>query len=122
MQTDSPVRAAVMNLVATWNSCDACGFGALFTEEGVYVALDGTLYEGRTAIQGLLADTKQHFQVCIEGRVSTDMHGDTARAVFRWSLTAEADMRSGTLSCELIKQEVGWRIGSLKNSATLPEV
>jgi uncharacterized protein (TIGR02246 family) len=122
MQTDSPVRAAVMNLVAAWNSCDCCGFGALFTEEAVYVALDGTLYEGRTAIEGLLADTKQHFQVCIEGRVSTDMHGDTARAMFRWSSNAKANMRSGTISCELVRQEVGWRIGSLKNSATLPEV
>jgi uncharacterized protein (TIGR02246 family) len=122
METDSPIRAVVMNLVAAWNACDACGFGALFTEEAVYVGLDGTLYEGRTAIEGLLDYTKQHFEVCIEGQVSTYMHGDTARAVFRWSSTAEADMRSGTLSCELIKQEVGWRIGSLSNSALPTEV
>jgi uncharacterized protein (TIGR02246 family) len=122
MDTDSRVRQVVMNLVAAWNSCDACGFGALFTEEAVYVALDGTLYRGRTAIEGLLNDTKQHVQVCIEGQVSTDMHGDTARAMFRWSSNAKANMRSGTISCELVRQEVGWRIGSLKNSATLPEV
>jgi hypothetical protein len=117
MEANSTIREIVMSLVSAWNSCDARAFGALFTENAVYVGLSGALYQGRTAIAGLLDSQKHHFQVRIEGQVSTYMDEDRGRALFRWISNTDPDVRCGVIRCELVQQGLSWRIDTLKNSA-----
>jgi uncharacterized protein (TIGR02246 family) len=52
---EAQLRALFDRLVASWNAGDADAYGALFTDDAVYVAYDGTRQEGRAGITELHA-------------------------------------------------------------------
>jgi len=45
------VQSVLDRLAAAWSSADATAYAALFTDDATYVVFDGTLLNGRTAIE-----------------------------------------------------------------------
>jgi uncharacterized protein (TIGR02246 family) len=48
---DTAVRALYQDLLATWNSADAAGFAASFTDDGEVIGFDGSTMTGRDEIE-----------------------------------------------------------------------
>ncbi|HWV34438.1 MAG TPA: SgcJ/EcaC family oxidoreductase [Thermomicrobiales bacterium] len=50
------------NLIAAWNNADATGYARLFTDEGSLVGFDGSMVDGRAAIESHLRAIFDHHQ------------------------------------------------------------
>jgi uncharacterized protein (TIGR02246 family) len=115
-QSVSPEYQKVMDaFTAAYNKADAAGIGAMYAEDAVRVAPDGTVLSGRAAVQqnygASLAGPMKGASIKLTATESRQLTPDIHVVVGTWEITgAQAGPLSGKYINTLVRKDGQWRI------------
>lgn len=123
--TDEPaVRALYQQLLASWNTCDAAAFAALFAPDGNVIGFDGSLMNGKeeiaSALGRIFADhqTAAYVGIIREVRLLSN-NVALLRAVCGMVPPGQSDLNPAVNTIQSLvaaKQDGGWRIVLYQNT------
>ena len=127
------ITAATTSFTDAWNSSDGDGIARVFMKNGTLVIPDGTMLEGRSAIEAFYRDVfsrgyRGSRARSVVKRVSV-LLSDVAIVDGEWSIegahTANGGLRSpehGIFCAVLVHQNNSWRIAALREQTSATQV
>jgi uncharacterized protein (TIGR02246 family) len=123
------IRDLTRQLAEAWNRNDGAAYAALFTEDGDYVAFDGTHLKGREEnarhhdrlFEGVLRGTRLVYEDVSVRFLTEDvavMHG-YGSVLMPWQSTV-APRRRSLQTYVVVKQDGAWRIAAFHNTRVRP--
>jgi uncharacterized protein (TIGR02246 family) len=114
-QSAGPEYQKVMDaFTAAYNKGDAAGIGAIYAEDGLRVAPDGTVLSGRAAIQqsygALLAGPMKGARIALTATESRELTPDVRVVVGTYEITGGQTPLSGKYINTLVRKDGQWRI------------
>lgn len=127
-QSVSPDYQKVMDaFTAAYDKGDAAGIGAIYAEDGLRVAPDGTVLSGRAAIQqsyaASLAGPMKGARIALTATESRQLTPDIRVVVGTWALSGGQMPLSGKYINTLVRKDGQWRIAgnmAMQPAAPLP--
>jgi uncharacterized protein (TIGR02246 family) len=126
-QSVSPEYQKVMDaFTAAYNKGDAAGIGAIYAEDGLRVAPDGTVLSGRAAIQenyaASLAGPMKGAKIKLTAGATRQLTADIHVVVGTWELTGgQAGPLSGSYINTIVRKDGAWRIaGNMAMRPAMP--
>ena len=118
MDDEREIEDLVRGLIDAWNNCDAERFASLFVPSAEYVTGQGQCVCGRDSIAELVRQASAGSPVSLVEGPSIECDGAAGTVRFGWATAAQGALaRRGTIACALVRQEAGWLIEALHNTA-----
>ena len=112
------LTAEVHRGVTAYNAKDIAYYESALDPQATYVAEDGAVIASRDRVVGLFkrifAATPSRQLEVQDVVVST--RGDTAWALFRWTLTAGPDVRRGVATTHFARSDGAWKVVLIQNT------
>lgn len=118
------IRALYHQLLESWNTRNAAGFAALFTNDGSSIGFDGSMLDGPAEIKSSLSQIFAHHQTApyvakVRHVRFLTSHVAILRAVVGMVPPGQSDLNPAVNSIQTLtatKQDDQWRIALLQNT------